>query len=109
LKQAKQREKVSEGLILHSDQGLQYTSHPYHTLVNEYHITASMSRRGNCWDNAPMENFFGHLKEEYLRHFKKPTFKEAEQLINEYVAFYNYERIQLKTRQTPYETRCLSI
>lgn len=109
LKQAKQKEKVSDGLILHSDQGTQYTSHPYHTLVNEYHITASMSRRGNCWDNAPMENFFGHLKEEYLRHFKKPTFNEAEQLINEYVAFYNYERIQLKTRQTPYETRCLSI
>jgi putative transposase len=109
LKQAKQKEKVSAGLILHSDQGTQYTSHPYHTLVNEYHITASMSRRGNCWDNAPMENFFGHLKEEYLRHFKKPTFKEAEQLINEYVAFYNYERIQLKTRQTPYQRRCLSI
>jgi len=34
-----------------------------------------MSRRGNCWDNAPMENFFGHLKEEYLRHFKQTTFK----------------------------------
>jgi transposase InsO family protein len=109
LRQAKQREKVSEGLILHSDQGIQYTSHPYHTLVNEYHITASMSRRGNCWDNAPMESFFGHLKEEYLRHYKKPTFKEAEQLINEYVDFYNYERIQLKTRQTPYQRRCLSI
>ncbi|MCE9646041.1 MAG: IS3 family transposase, partial [Chloroflexi bacterium] len=47
-------------------------------------------------------------KEEYLRHFKKPTFQQAQQLINEYIYFYNYERIQLKTRQTPYETRCLS-
>lgn len=108
LKQAKQKEKVTAGLILHSDQGAQYTSQPYHVLLNEYNITPSMSRRGNCWDNAPMENFFGHLKEEYLRHFKQTTFKETDQLINEYIYFYNYERIQLKTRQTPFETRCLS-
>ena len=67
-----------------------------------------MSRRGNCWDNAPMENFFGQLKEEYLRQFKKPTFEEAQQLIDEYVYLYNYERIQLKTKQTPYQRRCLS-
>jgi len=108
LQQAQQKEKVTDGLILHSDQGTQYTSQAYHLLMTEYHITPSMSRRGNCWDNAPMENFFGHLKEEYLRHFKHPTFQEAEQLIGEYVYFYNYERIQLKTRQTPFETRCLS-
>ena len=108
VKRAQQKEKVTAGLILHSDQGTQYTSQAYHVLVAEYNITPSMSRRGNCWDNAPMENFFGHLKEEYLRHFKQPTFKEAEQLIREYIYFYNYERIQLKTRQTPYETRCLS-
>ena len=82
LKQAKQKEKVTDGLILHSDQGTQYTSQPYHVLTNEYNITPSMSRRGNCWDNAPMENFFGHLKEEYLRHFKKATFKDTEQLID---------------------------
>ena len=108
LKRAKQKEKVTDGLILHSDQGTQYTSQPYHVLVGEYNITPSMSRRGNCWDNAPMENFFGHLKEEYLRQFKQTTFKETEQLIDEYIYFYNYERIQLKTKQTPYETRCLS-
>ena len=107
--QAKQREKVTEGLILHSDQGYQYTSQMYHdVLVDQYAITPSMSRRANCWDNAPMENFFGHLKEEYLRHFKNPTFEQAQQLIDEYIHFYNYERIQLKTRQTPYQTRCLS-
>jgi transposase InsO family protein len=108
LKQAKQKEKVTDELILHSDQGTQYTSHPYHILVGEYNITPSMSRRGNCWDNAPMENFFGHLKKEYLRQFKQTTFKDTEQLIDEYVYFYNYERIQLKTKQTPYETRCLT-
>jgi len=109
LKRAKQKEKVTDGLILHSDQGTQYTSQAYHVLVGEYNITPSMSRRGNCWDNAPMESFFGHLKEEYLRQFKQTTFKDTAQLIDEYIYFYNYERIQLKTRQTPFETRCLSI
>ena len=107
LRLAKLKEKVTDGLILHSDQGTQYTSQAYHVLLGEYIITPSMSRRGNCWDNAPMENFFSHLKEEYLRHFRKPTFEEAEQLIAEYIYFYNYERIQLKTKQTPFEFRCL--
>ena len=107
--QAQQREKVTAGLILHSDQGHQYTSQAYHdVLLKEYNITPSMSRRANCWDNAPIDNFFGHLKEEYLRHFKNPTFAEAQQLIEEYIYFYNYERIQLKTKQTPYQQRCLS-
>jgi len=55
-----------------------------------------------------MENFFGHLKEEALRPNPVPNFDEANQIIADYVHFYNYERIQLKTRQTPYETRCLS-
>ena len=109
VRQAIQREKVTAGLVLHSDQGHQYTSQAYYdVLVNEYNITPSMSSRANCWDNAPMENFFGHLKEEYLRHFKNPTFEQAQQLIDEYIYFYNYERIQLKTKQTPYQVRCLS-
>jgi putative transposase len=109
LRQAQQTQKVTDGLILHSDQGHQYTSQAYHdVLTQEYNIIPSMSRRGNCWDNAPMENFFGHLKEEYLRQFQKPTFQEAQLLIDEYIHFYNYERIQLKTKQTPYQRRCLS-
>jgi len=77
--------------------------------MREYNITTSMSRRANCWDNAPIENFFGQLKEEYLRQFNKPTFDEAQQLINEHVHFYNYERLQLKTRQTLYQRRRLSL
>ncbi len=108
LKQAKLKEKVTDGLLIHSDQGHQYTSQAYFVLTQEYHITPSMSRRGNCWDNAPMENFFGHLKEEALRHLKTPSFQQAQEIIDDYVCFYNYERIQLKTRQTPYQTRCLS-
>jgi putative transposase len=109
LRQAKHKEKVTDGLILHSDQGHQYTSQAYYdVLVTEYNIIPSMSRRGNCWDNAPMENFFGHLKEEYLHHVKNPSFEEACQLVNDYIYFFNYERIQLKTKQTPHERRCLS-
>ena len=108
LQQAKEKDKVTDELILHSDQGTQYTSHAYQVLTSQYHITRSMSRRGNCWDNAPAENFFSHLKEEYLRHFPLPSFEQAQQLVAEYIHFYNYERIQLKTRQTPYQTRCLS-
>jgi putative transposase len=108
LQLAQQNEKVTDGLTLHSDQGHQYTSHAYHVLTQQYNITPSMSRRGNCWDNAPMENFFGHLKEEALRYIKTPTFEEAKLIIDEYIYFFNYERIQLKTRQTPYQVRCLS-
>jgi len=108
LQLAHDKEKVTAGLILHSDQGHQYTSHAYAVLTQQYNITPSMSRRGNCWDNAPMENFFGHLKQEALRQFKTPTFEEAKQIVDEYIYFFNYERIQLKTKQTPYQVRCLS-
>lgn len=108
LKQATQKEHITHELILHSDQGTQYSSSLYFDLTHEFHITPSMSRRGNCWDNAPMENFFSHLKEEYLRHVRNPTLEQVRHLVDEYIYFYNYERIQLKTRQTPYETRCLS-
>jgi transposase InsO family protein len=108
LELAKQKEMVTDGLILHSDQGYQYRSHAYFILTKGYNFRASMSRRGNCWDNAVMENFFGHLKEEAMRQVPNPTFEEAKQLIDDYIYFYNYERIQLKTRQTPYQLRCLS-
>ena len=109
LKQARHKEKVTDGLLLHSDQGHQYTSHPYAVLTQQYNINPSMSRPGNCWDNAPMESFFAHLKEELLRHIPPPSFEQAKELIADYIQFYNYERIQLKTRQTPYQTRCLSL
>jgi putative transposase len=105
---AKQKEQNVKGLLLHSDQGFQYRSDPYRVLIGAYGIIPSMSRRGNCWDNAPMENFFSHLKEEALRPSRNPTFQEAQRIIDEYVHFFNYERIQLKTRQTPYQLRCLS-
>jgi len=56
-----------------------------------------------------MENFFGHLKQEALQQYQTLSFEQAREIIDEYVHFYNYERIQLKTRQTPYQTRCLSM
>jgi len=108
LKDAKKKEEITQGLLLHSDQGFQYTSHAYFDLTKKYHISPSMSRRGNCWDNASMENFFGHFKEEALRQFPTPTFEEAKKIVDDYIYFYNYERIQLKTKQAPYQTRCLS-
>jgi transposase InsO family protein len=108
LQQAKQKEQLTNDLLLHSDHGYQYTSHGYAVLTKHYAMTPSMSRPGNCWDNAPMENFFSHLKEEALRPYPIPSFEEARQMIDDYIHFFNYERIQLKTRQTPYETRCLS-
>jgi putative transposase len=108
LKKAKRKEKITAKLLLHSDQGYQYTSQAYSLLTKKYKIMPSMSRRGNCWDNASMENFFGHFKEEALRQFPIPTFAQAREIVDDYICFYNYERIQLKTRQTPYQTRCLS-
>jgi transposase InsO family protein len=108
LKQAKQKEQVTDEVLLHSDHGYQYTSHGYALLANDFAMTPSMSRLGNCWDNAPMESFFSHLKEEALRPYPIPNFEEAKLMIDDYIHFYNYERIQLKTRQTPFETRCLS-
>lgn len=108
VKGAMSKEKIADGLALHSDQGFQYTSHAYYHLTKDYGITPSMSRRGNCYDNASMENFFGILKTECIRRYRISSFEEARELIDAYVNFYNYERIQLKTKLTPFEKRCQS-
>ncbi|MEA4816871.1 MAG: integrase core domain-containing protein, partial [Lachnospiraceae bacterium] len=74
-------------------------------LTKEYGITPSMSRRGNCYDNALAENFFSILKTECIYRRKLSSFDEARQLIDECIDFYNNERIQTKTRLTPLEKR----
>jgi putative transposase len=102
------KEMVTDGLILHSDRGHQYTSQAYFSLTQQYNMLPSMSRPANCWDNAPAENFFSHLKEESLRHLLNPSFDQVLHAVDEYIFFYNYQRIQLKTGQTPYQLRCLS-
>ena len=103
---AKRKEKVAAGrLQLHSDQGSQYTSQAYFDLTKEYGITPSMSRRGNCYDNAMAENFFSILKTECIYRQKIKSFQQARELIDEFIHFYNYERIQLKTGETPLARR----
>jgi len=105
IKAAKEKEMVTAELQLHSDQGFQYTSHAYFNLTKEYSITPSMSRRSNCYDNAPAENFFGILKSECINRQKIKDFAMAKSLIDDYIQFYNHERIQLKTKLTPLELR----
>ena len=105
IKAAKRKEKVTGELQLHSDQGFQYTSQPYFNLTKAYHITPSMSRRGNPYDNALAENFFSILKTECIYRTKIKTFAEARHLIDDYIYFYNHQRIQLKTKLTPLELR----
>jgi len=105
IKKAMKKENVTAELQLHSDQGFQYTSHPYFKLTQSYGITPSMSRRGNPYDNALAENFFSILKTECIYRAKRKTYEEARRLIGEYIYFYNNERIQLKTKLTPLEKR----
>ena len=105
IRAAKAKEKVTGELQLHSDQGFQYTSHAYFNLTKEYHITPSMSSRGNPYDNAMAENFFSILKTECIHRVKLKSFEEARLLIDDYIYFYNHQRIQLKTKLTPIEVR----
>jgi transposase InsO family protein len=105
IKAAKRKEKVTGELQLHSDQGFQYTSLAYFNLTQSYGITQSMSRRGNPYDNALAENFFSILKTECIHRIKLQSFNEARKVIDEYIYFYNNQRIQLKTKLTPIEYR----
>ena len=106
IRAARKNEKVTAELQLHSDQGFQYTSPAYFKLTQEYGITPSMSRRGNPYDNALAENFFSILKTECIYRKKIATFEEARTLIDDYIFFYNNQRIQTKTKLTPLELRC---
>ena len=109
VREAKKKEKVTAELQLHSDQGFQYTSQAYFRLTQLYNITPSMSRRGNPYDNALAENFFSILKTECIYRAKPRTYEEARLLIGDYIHFYNYQRIQLKTKLTPMEFRHQSV
>ena len=105
IRAAKRKEKVTAEVQLHSDQGFQYTSHSYFKLTQSYDIIPSMSRKGNPYDNALAENFFSILKTECIYRTKLKTYEEAKSLIDEYIYFYNHERLQLKTKLTPLEKR----
>ena len=101
----KEKKKIAAELQLHSDQGFQYTSQGYFKLTQSYGITPSMSRRGNPYDNAMAENFFSILKTECIYRQKIATLQEAQILIDDFIEFYNNERIQLKTGQAPLTQR----
>ena len=105
LAMTKEKKKVAAELQLHSDQGFQYTSNAYFKLTQSYGITPSMSSKGNPYDNAMAENFFSILKTECIYRHKPKTLKEADDLIDRYIHFYNHERIQNKTGVAPLTLR----
>ena len=93
LRMARFRRKPMAGVLHHSDRGSQYCSQDYQALLAQYGMVASMSRKGNCWDNAPMESFFNSLKNERVFHEDYATRAEAKQDLFEYIeSFYNRNR-----------------
>lgn len=93
LEMAIERQLPSAGLLSHSDRGSQYASEHYQDLLKRQGITCSMSRRGDCWDNAPMESFFATLKKELVHFEDYTTRSEARQSLFEYIeTFYNRVR-----------------
>lgn len=96
---------LTKDAFIHSDQGVHYTSPIFQNLVKSYKLKQSMSRRGNCWDNAPQESFFGHFKDEALIKTCQ-TFDELKQEIDEYMVYYNNYRYQWGLKKmTPVQYR----
>ena len=88
------KRKPDKGLLWHTDRGSQYTSESHRALLNQHGIHQSMSRKGNCWDNAVSESFFHTLKTELIHHDTYQTRSEAKQAVFEYIeVFYNRERL----------------
>lgn len=99
-------------LIFHSDQGWQYQMTQYHKALKEKGIQQSMSRKGNCLDNSPMENFFGKMKNEmfYGHEYEFKTLEQLQDAMEEYIDYYNNKRIQVKLKGlTPCQARNQSI
>lgn len=97
--------KLPDGAFIHSDQGFHYTSPTFQKMVKKYGLGQSMSRRGNCWDNAPQESFFGHFKDEaYIKPCK--TLEELKREIKAYMTYYNNYRYQWNLKKmTPVQYR----
>ena len=79
--------------IIHSDQGSHYTSYRFIQIVKDNNLRQSMARKGNCWDNAPQESFFGHMKDE-IDLSGCTTFQQAKDIIDDWIDYYNTERYQ---------------
>ena len=96
---------LNENVIIHSDQGVHYTSPKFHNLLKKYNIGQSMSRRGNCWDNAPQESYFGHMKDE-LNLDTCFTFSDVCKEIKDYIEYYNNYKYQWNLKKmTPVQYR----
>lgn len=113
IKKLKEKHKDNiKGMIIQSDQGVQYQNSRYSDLLKEYEIIQSMSRKGNCLDNSPTENFFGRLKEEiwYNKEYKYENSKDLIKEIHDYIKYYNETRIvtRLKTSPINFRNKCLS-
>ncbi len=101
--------KPDEKPILHSDQGWQYQMRHYQQQLKQHGLTQSMSRKGNCLDNASMESFFGILKSECFYGEEFQSVDELEQTVKEYIHYYNHERIKVKLKGlSPVEYRTQS-
>ena len=103
LRKAFEKFSSLEGLVFHSDQGWQYQHYDYRQELKNHGIVQSMSRRGNCIDNCIMETFFGRLKNEIYYGCEKDyeSFEDFSNAIDEYIRYYNNERIQSKTKWMP--------
>lgn len=110
LKHLKLQKKSRKKLILNSDQGWQYQMKPYQQSLKDHQIRQSMPRKGNCYDNAVIENFFGILKSECFHVKKFESVDQLEKEIHEYIDYYNNDRIKLKLRGlSPIEYRNQSL
>jgi len=87
------RRQPPAGLIFHSDRGSQYCSHEFQGAMQGWGMRSSMSRKGNCWDNAPSESFWGHLKRACVHGRKFQTREQARQAVMDWMAFYNHRRL----------------
>ena len=88
---------LDDKTMIHSDQGAHYTSINFRELVSDLNLRQSMSRRGNCWDNAPQESFFGHMKQELQDRMKSwNSFEEVQSAIDDWMDYYNNDRYQVE-------------
>ena len=91
--------------FIHSDQGVHYASPKFQKLLKKYKLGQLMSRRGNCWDNAPQESFFGHMKDE-INYKNCNTFEQLQSMIDDYMDYYNNYRYQWGLKKlTPVQFR----
>ncbi len=84
---------LSSETLVHSDQGCHYTSYSFIQILKDKQLRQSMSRKGNCWDNAPQESFFGHMKDE-IDLSKCKTFNDVKDIIDDWIEYYNNDRYQ---------------